>query len=292
MVRRIKDLTGKTIRTLTVISMAAERGGHGQILWNCSCSCGGSRVVQGSAFKRGDYAGCAQCSKSTCRKDLTGMVVGQLEVISLSKEKGKQGQVQWVCKCTCGNLRIVNADKLSSGRCRICKRCSRSNQKDRPLVMLRREYSQIKKVHRRNKWSGEAISFKLFKEILFRHCFYCGITHSKEIRERKNRQGKRMSDTVINTNGIDRIDSSKGYIEGNVVTCCTTCNTAKMDTPLDEFKEHIKKIHDHLFDRAEKPSNPIPKALKPRKKPRVRYQHRSQDRYSNTQRTVYQGPGT
>jgi hypothetical protein len=28
-------------------------------------------------------------------------------------------------------------------------------------------------------------------------------------------------------NGVDRVDSGKGYVQGNVVSCCKTCNIMK-----------------------------------------------------------------
>jgi len=49
--------------------------------------------------------------------------------------------------------------------------------------------------------------------------------------------------------GIDRIDSSKGYVEGNVTSCCTRCNTMKMDTPKDEWVAHMKLILENLNER-------------------------------------------
>lgn len=36
-------------------------------------------------------------------------------------------------------------------------------------------------------------------------------------------------------NGIDRVDSDKGYIPGNCVACCTTCNYAKGHLKLQQF---------------------------------------------------------
>ena len=42
--------------------------------------------------------------------------------------------------------------------------------------------------------------------------------------------------------GIDRVDSSKGYIMGNVVPCCPTCNAMKTDHPQDYFINHCRKI--------------------------------------------------
>jgi hypothetical protein len=36
-------------------------------------------------------------------------------------------------------------------------------------------------------------------------------------------------------NGIDRINNNRGYEEGNVVSCCKTCNRAKDILSVDEF---------------------------------------------------------
>ncbi len=47
-------------------------------------------------------------------------------------------------------------------------------------------------------------------------------------------------------NGIDRIDSSKGYTEDNCVACCVFCNRAKNDYTLGEFKEWIIRVYTHL----------------------------------------------
>jgi hypothetical protein len=43
-------------------------------------------------------------------------------------------------------------------------------------------------------------------------------------------------------NGIDRIDSKLGYVEGNVVSCCKICNSAKGDLTLAEFENWINKM--------------------------------------------------
>jgi 5-methylcytosine-specific restriction endonuclease McrA len=42
--------------------------------------------------------------------------------------------------------------------------------------------------------------------------------------------------------GIDRKDSSKGYILSNVVSCCFTCNKAKGTMSEKEFLEWIDRI--------------------------------------------------
>jgi hypothetical protein len=47
-------------------------------------------------------------------------------------------------------------------------------------------------------------------------------------------------------NGVDRVDSSKGYVKENVVPCCKWCNIAKGNKSAAEFKEHIFKMYRHM----------------------------------------------
>lgn len=46
--------------------------------------------------------------------------------------------------------------------------------------------------------------------------------------------------------GVDRLDSSKPYELDNIVACCKLCNQAKNKLTLEEFINHIKKIHDYI----------------------------------------------
>lgn len=48
--------------------------------------------------------------------------------------------------------------------------------------------------------------------------------------------------TATHKNGIDRLDSTKGYVAGNCVTCCGQCNMAKKTMSLDDFIEHAHKV--------------------------------------------------
>lgn len=60
------------------------------------------------------------------------------------------------------------------------------------------------------------LTLKEFTEIIMRRCFYCDDAPNN------------ISQGVL-YNGIDRIDSSLGYIKNNIVTCCNTCNRIKSD---------------------------------------------------------------
>jgi hypothetical protein len=55
-------------------------------------------------------------------------------------------------------------------------------------------------------------------------CHYCGISRPNA------------------TNGVDRVDSTKGYIPGNIVTCCGPCNLMKNNFAYTTFVDKAIKI--------------------------------------------------
>ena len=78
--------------------------------------------------------------------------------------------------------------------------------------------------------------------ILFKkNCHYCG-SEPSNIYHYKNKYNK--YDFLYN--GLDRIDSNKGYTIDNVVSCCKKCNIAKSSMEYDEFINYIKEVYEHL----------------------------------------------
>ena len=51
---------------------------------------------------------------------------------------------------------------------------------------------------------------------------------------------------VSNRIALDRVDSTKGYVPGNVVQCCPTCNMMKMRLSVDEWVAHMERVLNHL----------------------------------------------
>jgi NUMOD3 motif len=79
---------------------------------------------------------------------------------------------------------------------------------------------------RGKEWSIDSVyAYKL----IIASCHYCGHT--------PNWPESRV--------GIDRIDNNKGYIYGNCVSCCFTCNSAKKELTTEEFIDWIKRIYNH-----------------------------------------------
>ena len=191
------------------------------------------------------------------RINLIGKRFGKLVVISLSKEKGVVGQVKWDCKCDCGSLHTVTGESLRSGKSKSCGCWRRQNpnlfkkHKDRKKVLLKKQYSAIIKRHK-YRWSQEEIiPFELFCELSYQSCKYCGrlAKNGKKIEDYlcDHKKKKQLTETVLFINGIDRVDSSMGYVANNVVTCCTFCNRAKNDASENEFLKWVKDIYEFNF---------------------------------------------
>jgi hypothetical protein len=78
---------------------------------------------------------------------------------------------------------------------------------------------------------------KQFDKLIVGCCFYCG--------EEPQYEAVSFAGNIFKYNGIDRVDSSKGYFKKNCVPCCRICNLMKRATPLHEFIEQIRKIAEY-----------------------------------------------
>lgn len=91
-----------------------------------------------------------------------------------------------------------------------------------------------------NEW---ALSFEVFYSLVVDVCAICG----KKPLNKFNRSERK--DTVCYYNGIDRIDNSLGYIDGNVRTCCKLCNAMKSNLKDKVFKKHVIRMAQKMAER-------------------------------------------
>ena len=190
-------------------------------------------------------------------RDRTNDKYGRLTVISHAG-KDHRGKHLWLCLCECGNKKVVVSDNLSSGKSNSCGclkaefLARKGNQfglhDDRELALLKVQYHHIKK-RNKAKGFGDVISFEVFSHLSKSPCKYCGLEYSKEIGDRlsESPKKKRLSDHILRCNGIDRVDSSKGYTDENSVSCCKHCNTAKNTMSEEDFYKWIKRIYEFNF---------------------------------------------
>jgi hypothetical protein len=174
--------------------------------------------------------------------DLTGLTFGRLKVIN-RELNGKNGKTLWNCQCSCGNTKIVQGGSLKNGDIKSCG-CLKDEKKlkngEAAFNALYQTYKN--RGYRKNKKSDfiRDLPFELekndFREIVTKNCFYCGLVPS---------QIKYNSKSKFIYNGIDRLDSSKGYTIDNSVPCCKKCNRNKWDYSYKDFLEWVERVYDH-----------------------------------------------
>lgn len=193
-------------------------------------------------------------------KNRIGLRYGRLLVIShAGKSNDNRNKHLWLCKCDCGNEKIVSSCNLSSGKSKSCGCLVREflkrkgNQwglyEDRKMAMFKVQYAHLKRRHTKFGYRDELMPIDRFIELSNSKCNYCGLEHSKLIEDRLNETKtlKRMSEEVLEINGIDRLDSNKGYTIENSVPCCKFCNFAKHTMSFTDFMAWIKKVYEYSF---------------------------------------------
>lgn len=68
------------------------------------------------------------------------------------------------------------------------------------------------------------LSKERYMELTNSPCFYCGV----------KRSGRRM--------GLDRVDNKVGYVEGNLVASCKSCNYKKRDLSFQDIEMFYTKL--------------------------------------------------
>jgi len=221
--RRLKDLTGMRFGKWNVLYRADDHvddSGNHHVIWHCLCDCGNEKDVRGSNLTSGlsKSCGCLQkedkkgtnFDKTLREYDTDGNVTGR------------------ICSCCKRMLPIDNYYKdlhTADGVSNICKYCQSRSVHGRYQV-----YRQGAK--------NRNLDFELTRDefaiITEKPCHYCG----------------EYSDVYFDKpySGIDRVDSSIGYVVNNVVPCCTMCNRMKLDYNINTWVEKMKKILSHLED--------------------------------------------
>lgn len=175
----------------------------------------------------------------------TGKTYGRWEVIKFdhwrTEPLGKRVPY-WLCKCNCGTERAVNIRNLHKGKSVSCGCYNRevvthgSHHFRKPVgESSKRQLFCAYRTGAKNRNLLFEITFEEFGDLTSSDCHYCGIP-PKQINKIKKLNGNYIY------NGIDRADSSKGYVKDNCVPCCKLCNYAKRDVPLEDFLTWINRV--------------------------------------------------
>lgn len=245
------DITGQKFGRLTAICIDHKGTGKSRhTFWKCICDCGNETIVSGNSLRGLKTLSCGCLHKEVMKEnhirkfiDLTGQKIGRLLVKSRSDDyissKGYK-RTMWLCLCDCGNEKIICSSSLISGDTKSCgcyakEQTSKATKKEFGLASFNNLFNGYRQEAKRRNLEFK-IDEDLFKLLSKQKCFYCGC-EPYQVQKNLWNNGNYIY------NGIDRLDSNKGYIKDNVVPCCGQCNRSKSDLPLTDFINWVKSIY-------------------------------------------------
>lgn len=174
--------------------------------------------------------------------------VGECEVLDcVNPDDTNRKRIKFNLKCVCGDIRQVSMYHI--GRCEKihCKKCGFKKlalSKKKTDAGLNNLVLHYKKGAERRKIPFQ-LSKEEIREVTSKNCTYCNKKPS--MLSYSNKTWENRSQYVYN--GIDRINSSIGYVKNNVTTCCKECNIAKASMTVEEFKDFIKRIYEFFINK-------------------------------------------
>lgn len=176
-----------------------------------------------------------------------------LTFISFTKTRDQHGRqkIEWQCACECGNITKVNVTKVLRGDKKQCGCLKESLQNSfglRRYIGHDRLINEVVSSYRKSA-NDRNYTFNLTRdrciELFNQNCTYCNKEPSNHI----NRTTQVDGEQTFMYNGIDRVDNSIGYEDGNVVSCCFVCNWMKRDMQHTDFIRHIRAIYNNVWVR-------------------------------------------
>lgn len=171
-----------------------------------------------------------------------GTKFGRLTVLDFelaSYGKGRTKFRKYRCVCECGTETRVASGDLNRGHIVSCGCQNREKAADRwrkypgnPSLNLNLGGYQRSAAKRGLAWE---LTREFALDLFTQRCFYCGTEPDREI-------SIKGGGHPVLVNGIDRIDSSLGYISTNCVPCCSTCNFAKRDLTFEQWTRWLDRL--------------------------------------------------
>jgi hypothetical protein len=187
------------------------------------------------------------------RTELIGIRFGKLVITGPGVVRGNTKRTFWECQCDCGRITNVRESLLLLERtisCGCLKGQRVKSAKNPELAQLRDRWSKAA-IARYYMYKYAAkdrdLEFKLseedFERITSQFCWYCGKAPENVAKPpRRDKLTNSIRSRPFIYNGIDRVDSLKGYTLDNVVACCKWCNLSKRERTVEEFLDQARRI--------------------------------------------------
>lgn len=207
-----------------------------------ACSCGTEVSLRTADIVRGKVLSCRKCKYQQMRiKPIIGTQYGSWTIIDEEIELAYHAKFHVRCKC--GLETFISHVTLRAGGTTQCRACRDKEKHENSLFpdmegFSHKYFGSIKAGCQRK--NDRVLSFEVDEHYLWslflkqnKKCNLSGLDltfHPKR---------------TLQTASLDRIDSSKGYIEGNVQWIHKKINIMKMDLDQDEFIRFCSLIGTH-----------------------------------------------
>jgi transposase len=176
---------------------------------------------------------------SNFRSTKPGQRFGSLEVIEpIAPRKTYKGHLEARSRviCDCGREKEVFNHDLRSGNSKSCGCRIQARKAEAPYVRIFSAYRSNAK-DRKMVWE---LSLIQMMHLISLPCAYCKSLTSNVLRGRRSGISTRVK--ILEYMGIDRVDSSIGYVLGNVLPACKSCNLGKSSQSLKLFSEWVGRF--------------------------------------------------
>jgi hypothetical protein len=186
-------------------------------------------------------------------EESVGKKFNKLTVIGTSNIR-LHGHVCVVCKCECGNEKVVSLSDLYADKIKSCGCASKEKNSKKRMDYIRAmivksdpKIGSAKVVYKRVYGDGNLL-FDDFLMLSQLNCFYCGAEPANRFNvyvynnSHKTFSAERIRDGYFIYNGLDRVNNDLPHNKENVVPCCYPCNIAKLDRGQEEFIQWAKRV--------------------------------------------------
>lgn len=223
------------------------KSGHTYVRVRCKCEKEEDKCL--SDLISGRTTGCRSCkARERSRKINIGDRYKHWTVIE-GPITSEHQCILWLCQCDCGEQRWIQGNELTNpNKCFECQKCAakkrgtkqaESNGKVGELTLTRYTKLQLSARKRNIEFN---VSLEYLWNLFESQKQICAIT----------------GDYIPNIEeaSLDRIDSSKGYIEGNVQWVTYQANVSKHVMTMEQLYKFCRKVLNHAN---QQPSTPLTK---------------------------------
>lgn len=200
------------------------------------CDCGGTRTCRVSCVVFAETPQHCGCEGRRLAADHIGKRFGRL-VLKNVYAKGLYTYGYTVCDC--GGVKYPRISHLISGATTSWGCVTIEHNKERTRTTnesCRRGVMKGYQRHSRLVGRDFALTVEQCYALFEGFCAYCGVE------PRTQYAASSALTKPFFYNGIDRLDSSRGYTIENVVSCCKTCNFAKSNSTIEEWEAWMSRF--------------------------------------------------